>query len=98
MNLLTRYMIVLSIVFLPFKLYSSDVVIEYTLPDGAISLSKEDRQKFLEAYVALTIRNDLMKGNTEMAIQYFQQIIDRRSEEIGYDFEGHIRSQGSSEQ
>ena len=72
---------------------ASDLV----LPDGSLARTPDERIEFLKSYLALKIKSDLVKGETASALAYFQEIIDKRSGVIGYDFEEAMKTREKEE-
>ena len=65
---------------------------ELVLPDGQVADNPEDRQAFLSAYVAITMKSHIVIGRIDAALEMLQIIIDARSEELGYDVEEYYRN------
>ena len=70
---------------------------ELVLPDGTLARTPDERIEFLKSYLALKIKSDLVKGETASALAYFQEIIDKRSGVIGYDFEEAMKTREKEE-
>lgn len=71
---------------------------ELELPDGSTARTPDERLQFLKSFLALKIKRDLVNGNTESALEYFQEIIDQRSAAIGRDFEEAMKPKEKEEQ
>ena len=71
---------------------------EVVLPDGSTARTPDERLQFLKSFLALKIKRELVNGNTESALEYFQEIIDQRSAAIGRDFEEAMKPKEEEEQ
>ena len=71
---------------------------EFVLPDGSTARTPDERLQFLKSFLALKIKRDLVNGDTESALEYFQEIIDQRSAAIGRDFEEAMKPKEKEEQ
>ncbi len=71
---------------------------ELVLPDGSTARTPDERLQFLRSFLALKIKRDLVDGNIESALEYFQEIIDERSAAIGHDFEEAMKPKEEEEQ